>query len=288
MTAAFVLALALAAPPDDYNLAWKLKEGDTFYAQTKLVVDQTFTVMGRDVPQSVTSESVLRYRVKEVKSGATVVEMTYLSNKTKAEGLPGADALNDKLKGVTLTVTLDGKMEVLKLEGYDKTVDALSGGNEQAKTAVKGLFPETVIKQTFNETFALVPGGVAKIGGTWKRKDTVPVAGLGEVSVASTSKLDAVTDGVAAVSWDAKGTFKAGDGTLPGLPFKLTKADLKVEKLAGSYTFDLSAGRLKTSKTQMEMSGSLTLSTNDKEVSMNLKQKLTQSATLSDKNPVKE
>jgi hypothetical protein len=288
MTAMFALTLALAAPPDDYNLMWKLKEGDTFYAQGKVTIEQTFTAMGRSADQSITSETVVRYRVKEVKSGTTVIEMTYLSNKTKAEGLPGADALNDKLKGVTLTVTLDAKMEVMKLEGYDKTIDVLSQGNDQAKAAIKGMLPEAVIKQVLNETFALVPGGVTKVGGTWKRKDTLPIAGLGEMSVANTSKLDSVTDGVANVSWDAKGTFKAGDGTLPGLPFKLTNADLKVGKLAGSYTFDLSAGRLKTSKTQMELSGSLTLSANGKELPMDLKQKLTQSATLTDKNPVKE
>ena len=51
------------------------------------------------------------------------------------------------MKGVTLTATLDGKMEVVKLEGYDKAIDALAGGNEQTKTVIKGLLPEAVAKQ---------------------------------------------------------------------------------------------------------------------------------------------
>jgi hypothetical protein len=244
--------------------------------------------MGRDIEQSIVTETVVRYRVKSVKPGTTVVEMTYLSNKTTAQGLPGADAANGKLKGVTITATLDPKMAVVKLEGYDKVIDALTGGDEQLKVAVKGLFPESVIKQAMNDTFALVPGGVAKVGGTWKRKDTVPLAGLGEVSVAATYKLDSVKDGVAAVSWTGDGTYKPGDGTLPGLPLKLSKADLKIEKLAGSYSFDVTAGRLKATKTGMEMSGSLTFAANGKEVTLDVKQKLTQSATLSDKSPVKE
>jgi hypothetical protein len=235
-----------------------------------------------------TTEVVVRYTVKSVKPGTTVVEMMYLSNKTTAQGLPGANAADDKLKGVALTVTLDGKLEVLKLEGYDKVIDALTGGNEQAKAAVKGLFPESVVKQGVNDTFALVPGGVAKVGGTWKRKDSVPLAGLGEVSTASTFKLDAVNGDVAAVSWTATGTFKVGNGELPGLPVKLSKADLKIEKLTGSYSFDLTTGRLKGSKTTMEMAGSMTFAGNGKEVEMDIKQKLTQSATLSEKNPLKE
>ena len=291
MTAAFALAVALAAPAapaDDVKLMWKLNEGDSFYSQTKGNIEQTFNVMGKSVTQTIESETVVRYTVKSIKQGTTVVEITYLSNKTKAEGLPGADAANGKLKGVTLTATLDGKMEVIKLEGYDKVIDAIAGDNEQAKIAAKGLLPEAVVKQGLNDTFALVPGGVTKVGGTWKRKDSIPLAGLGEVGVASTYKLDAVTNDVAAVSWTAIGTFKAGDGNLPGLPVKLSKADLKIEKLSGSYSFDLPKGRLTQSKTTMEMSGTMTFSANGKDVSMDVKQKMTQTATISEKNPTKD
>ncbi len=290
MPVTFVLALCLAAPvpADEVNLAWKLKEGDTFYLSGQTSIEQTFTVMERQIPQKIMSENVVRYTVKSLKPGRTVIELTYLSNKSKAEGIPGADAANDKLKGVTITATLDGKLEVVKLDGYDKAIEALAAGNEQAQTVLKGLLPETMIKQGLKETFSLVPGGATKLGGTWTRKDTLPLAGLGEVNVTNTSKLNSIKDGVAAVSWSAKGTFKAADGELPGLPFKLTNADLKIEKLAGSFSFDLGAGRLKTTKTEMEITGSLTLSANGKDLPMEVKQKLTQSATISEKNPLKD
>ncbi|QJW96397.1 DUF6263 family protein [Frigoriglobus tundricola] len=292
MPVAFTLALALAlaapVPADEVSLAWKLKEGDTFYMATRVGLEQTFTVMGREVTQKVTSESVVRYTVKALKPDQIVIELTYLSNKSKAEGIPGADAANDKLKGVTITATLNGKLEVMKLEGYDKTIDALAAGNEQARVVLKGLLPEELIKQGLRDTFSLVPGGATKLGGTWTRKDTLPLSGLGEVRVTNTSKLDSVKDGTAAVSWTAKGTFKAGNGELPGVPFKFTNADLKLEKLVGSYSFDLAAGRLKSTKTEMELGGSLVLSANGKELPMDMKQKVTQSATISEKNPLKD
>jgi hypothetical protein len=286
MTAALALVLALGAPPDDYNLMWKLKEGDTFYLQGKVTIEQTINAMGRAVEQEMTTDTVAQYKVKSVKPGTTVVEMTYLSNKVVAKGLPGADAANDKLKGVTLTATLDAKLEVVKVEGYEKILDALAGNNEQARAVVKMTLPEAVIKQMFTDTFALVPGGVAKVGGTWKRTDAIPMPGLGEVTTASTFKLDSVKDDAASVSWTATGKFKLGDGTIPGA--KISKADLKIEKLSGGYTFDVQAGRVKSSKTAMEMSGSMTFEANGQEVSVDMKQKLTQSATISDRNPIKK
>ena len=290
MPVALTLALVLAAPvpADEVNLAWKFKEGDTFYLSGQTDLEQTLTVMGRDVVQKLTSESVLRYTVKSLKPGQTVIEMTYLSNKSKAEGIPGADAANDKLKGVTITATLNGKLEVAKLEGYDKAIDALAAGNEQTRALLKGILSEALIKQGLRETFSLVPGGTAKLGGTWTRKDSLPLSGLGELSVTNTSKLDSVKDNVAAVGWTAKGTFKAGDGDLPGLPLKFSNIDLKIEKLAGSFTFDLGAGRLKTSKTEMELNGSLILSANGKELPMDIQQKVTQRSTISEKNPLKD
>lgn len=288
MTAMLALTLALAAPPDDINLAWKLKEGDVFYNQTKMVMEQTFMVMGKEVEQSMTTETVLRYKVKSVKAGMTVVEMTYLSNKTTAKGLPGADGLNDKMKGVTLTVTLDGKMEVLKLEGYDKLLDTVSGGKDDVKAGVKALLPEATLKEGLTETFGLIPGGVTKVGGTWKRNSSLSLGPLGDVTVANTSKVDSVKDGLADVSWTATGKIKPGDGKLPGAAITFTKIDLKIEKLTGSFTFDLTAGRLKGSKSKMEMTGSLTVSANGQEVTMDVKQKLSQSATIGEKNPIKD
>jgi hypothetical protein len=288
MTAALMLALAVGAAPDEYNLAWKLKEGDTFYLQGKVVLAQTVNAAGQAREQEMTTETVTRYKIKSIKPGATVVEMTYLSNKATAKGMPGADAANDKLKGVVLTATLDAKMEVAKLQGYDGILDALAGNNEQQRAVAKGLLPEAAVKQMFNETFSLGVFGVQKVGNTWKRAASVPVAGLGEVETTTTYKLDAVKDDSAAVKWTATGKFKAGDGTIPGVPLKVEKSDLTVDKLGGSYTFDLSTGRVRESKTQMEMGGTITFSANGKDIEVAIKQKLTQSATISDKNPIKD
>jgi hypothetical protein len=283
---AVVFALTLAARADDVNLAWKLKEGDTFYSKSRVVLEQTLTAMGRDVDQTITTDTVVRFKVKSVKLGATVVEMTYLTNKVTAKGVPGADAANDKLKGVTVTATLGGGMRVVKLEGYDKVVDALADGDDAKKATVKAVLPEAALKQMFTDTFGLGGAGTVRVGDTWKRADKIPFGGLGTVTADSTFKLDGVKGDVANVSWKGTGQFKGDDGQLPGLPVKVAKIELKTEKLTGSYTFDLTAGRVRESKTEMVMSGTMTLAADGKELTIDTKQKLTHTGAISDKNPI--
>src|SRR5436853_395274 len=123
MFAVPVIALLLAAPGDTYTLQWKLKEGDVFYNKTSVVMEQKIEAMGQTIEQTITIKTVLRFKVKSVAEGKTVVEMTYLEMKIDAAGLPGTN-VGDNLKNVSFTATLNDKMEVTKLEGYEKFLDA--------------------------------------------------------------------------------------------------------------------------------------------------------------------
>ena len=288
MNAFLAIAFAIAAPTDGIDLKWKLKEGDTFYAKNQTVMNQTFTVRGQDIDQTMTNDTVVRFKVKSVKPGATVIDMTYLDNKATAKGLPGADAANGKLKGVTVTATLNGKLEIVKLQGYDKLLDALSDGNDATKNALKALLPEGTVRQMFSEMFGITPDGAVKAGDTWKRTDTMSLGGIGDITTASTFKLGEVKRDIATVNWTATGEFKIGDGDIPGAAVKLTKADLKIGKFTGSYTFDTTAGLLRTAKADVEISGTMTFSANGQDVTMSVKQKLTQSSTITETNPIKD
>ena len=98
MFAATTLALLLAAAPGEtYTLKWKLKEGDVFYNKTAVKMDQTIEVAGQMIDQKIGMNTVLKFKVKSVNSGSTVVEMTFLENKIDAQGLPGAN-IGEKLK----------------------------------------------------------------------------------------------------------------------------------------------------------------------------------------------
>jgi len=285
MFVAPVLALFLAAPNDTYTLQWKLNEGDVFYNKSTVDMDQTIEVMGMKIDQKVAMKTVLKFKVKSVKDGVTVVEMTYLENKIEAEGLPGAN-IGEKLKNITFTATLDKELKVTKLEGYDKFLDAISDGVEEQKKLLQAVMPEATIRQMFSQTFVIGPGKPVAVGDTWNRTDKVPLGPLGNVEAKSAFKLDSVKGDLAKVTVKGDLAFKPGDGGDTGLPFKITKADLKVEKFAGTHAFDLKTGRVAETKVEMEMSGTMTVAVAGQSIDAGLKQKMKTVGVITDKNPV--
>lgn len=286
MFAATTLALLLAAAPGDtHTIQWKLKEGDVFYNKTGVVMDQTIEVMGQTMDQKIEMKMVLKFKVKSAKeNGGAVVEMTYVDYKFDAPNLPGTNVL-DNLKNVTFTATFDKSMKLTKLEGYDKFLDAIAGGDDSQKKMMKAMMPEDTIRQAFGQTFALTPDKPVAIGDKWERSDKLPFGPLGKVETKSTFKLDAVKGDVATISMKGDLSFKGGDGG-DDLPFKITKADLKAENFTGTNTFDMKLGRLTGMKMEMEMAGTMTIGVAGMTIDAKLKQKMTTTGVVTEKNPV--
>jgi hypothetical protein len=282
---AFVLAAAPAAA-DTYTLKWKLNAGDVFYNKSNITTDQTIEVNGQEVPQAIKMDMVIRFSVKSAKADATVVEMTYLAMKVDAQGLPGANVA-DKLKGVAFTATLNDKMEVTKLEGYDKLLEAIAGDDATMKKLLKAMMPETTIRQTFSQTFVIAPARPIAVGEKWDRTDKFGLGPLGNVEAKQSFKLDAVRGDVATISVKGDLTYKAADGADDaGLPFKITKADLKADKFDASYGFNIKSGRITDTKVSMNMSGTMTIGVAGMEVDAKLTQKMTMVGAITEKNPI--
>lgn len=286
MFAAPLLALVLAAPADTYILHWKLKEGDTFYNKTSVEMDQTVELMGQKVDLKVGMKTVLKFQVKSVKEGSTLVEMTYLENKIDAAGLPGAN-VGDNLKNVTFAATLNDRMEVTKLEGYDKFIDALGGEDDNQKRLLRVVVPETSIRQMFSQTFVIGPGKPVAVGDTWNRKTVVSLGPLGNVELKEAFKLDAVKGDVVSISEKAELAFKANDSDA-GSPFKITKADLRADRFVASHTFNLKTGRVTTSKVTLDMSGDMTISVAGQTIDAKVTQKMRTVGEITEKNPIAE
>ncbi|MCE9561824.1 MAG: hypothetical protein K8U57_07200 [Planctomycetes bacterium] len=285
MFTAPVLALLLVAQPSDtHTLQWKLKEGDVFYNKSSVTMDQTMEFMGQKVEQTVGIKTILKFKVKSAKAGETVVDMTYLEMKVDAGNLPGGNAA-DNLKNVSFTATLNDKMQVTKLEGYDKFLDALAGDNAEQKKLMKAMMPLSAIKQMFSQTFVVGPGKPIAVGGTWDRQMAVAFGPIGNVETKEAFKLDSVKGDLATMTTKGELTFKAGDGD-SGLPFKITKSDLKADKFAGSHTFDMKIGRITGSKVDMDMSGSMTIEVAGKSIDANLTMKVKTVSVITDKNPI--
>jgi len=279
------LALAATARADDaVVLKWNLSAGDKFYAKSTQNIEQTIEVMGQKVPQKIKAVMVTRYEVLAVDNGATVVKMTYTAVEMDTAGLPGAGAVAERFKNGSLTATMDKDFAVTKLDGYDKLIDQLSEGDPAQRKIFAAMIPEATGRMMFTQVFNGVPGRKVSTGGTWAKTDKVPVAGLGEMTCKSKFTLASVSGGVAKIEQTADLTFQIGGGG--PLPFKITKADLKVDDFAGTVLFDATAGRLKEAKTTMRMSGTMTIAAGGQEHEAKLEQKATTTVVVTDKNPV--
>lgn len=285
MFASLTLALLATAPADTYPLEWKLNEGDVFYNKTAISMDQTVEVAGMSIDQTIEMKTILKFKVKSVKDGATVVEMTYLENKVDSKGLPGAN-ISGKLKDVMFTATLNKKLEVTKLEGYDKFLDALSDGDADQRKLLKSMMPEATIRQSFGQTFALAPGKPVAVGEKWDRSDKMALGPLGNVEIRSKYQLEGVSGNLATISVKGELSYQAGEGDGAGLPFKITAAELKAEKFIGTMKFDLKNGRATDSKVDMVMAGTMTIEAAGNKVDAKLKQKMTTVVAVTDKNPI--
>lgn len=280
-----------ARAEDPVALKWSLKEGDVFYAKATTQMDMEMTVMGKDVEMVMKMEAVQRFKVVSAKPGATKVEMVVLLLKVGVEGLPGVGGVTDageQVKNATITATLNDDMEVTKVEGYEKFIDKLAGEDENLRKQMKAQFSETAVGQMVSQVLAFVPKKAVKVGDTWNRTDKIPAGGLGDATVKQKYKLDAVSGATAKIAFDGDVTFKVEDAAFPGLPegVKISKFDLKAEKYKGTLQFDTKAGRLKEMKTNMDVTGAMTISAGGMEVEMKLKMKATQTTTVTDKNPI--
>jgi len=279
-----ITVVLLAAHADTHTLKWKLNEGDVFYNKTTVSMKQTIEVMGQSIDQKMSIMTVLRFKVKSVKRGSTVVEMTYLKNEIDAQGLPGVNPVNN-LKDVSFTATLNDKLEVTKLEGYDKFLEALGAGNEELGGLMKAMMPETAIQQMFGQTFVIGPPKPIAVGDQWDRTMKLAMGPLGSVKTKEVMKLESVKGDTATIGVKGELSFTPGEGN-GGLPFKITKAELTADKFEGTHRFNMTLGRLVESKVTMDMSGTMTVSAAGQEIDAKLKQETTTVSVITDKNPV--
>jgi hypothetical protein len=102
--------------------------------------------------------------------------------------------------------------------------------------------------------------------------------------------LEAVNGDVAKIGLDGDLTFKEGDGKIPGLPegIKVSKFDMKADKYKGTILFDTKLGRMKESKLDMGMKGSITMSLNGMDFEMKMKINAVQKTTVTDQNPLRD
>ena len=285
LVTAFALALAAPPPPAAVPLAWKLDKGDKFYVETTTKLDQTITLPGgQKQKQNQNQTTYHRYRVLDAAGGKLVLEQTILRTETAGNLAP--DDAAKRLKGVSMTYTLDKSFKVTDLQGYDTFLDAASGDDATARKALAAMLPEEVLKTAVEDLFGSVPGRAVKAGETWTRKTRLPMGPIGDFAVAATYKYTGPADGGEKITLAADMTYTAPKGDGAGLPFQITKGELKADQFTGTVHFDAKAGRLRTSEAATKVNGKLTFRAMGTDVEVEIAQDMKLTSKVTDKNPV--
>src|SRR5262249_48342005 len=153
----------------------------------------------------------------------------------------------EQLQGAVFKITLSPKMEITKFEGFDALVKKIAARDEDAATVFKGWIKEDAVKRPLETWFRSLPNKPVAKGDTWETKLSVAFGPLGTLATENTYTFQGTekADGkeLAKITVATKATYAPPEGDT-GLPFKITKGDLKAEGGKGTLLFDPEAGRL--------------------------------------------
>lgn len=273
------------------EIKWKFKEGETFYATETTDMKMEMVFMGNSQPMETKTVVVSKFAVKKANpDGSAVVERTIVSQKSESSmQAPGMDleAMAKKFEGASFTITLNPKMEVVKLEGYEDFMKRIAGEDEQAAMFVKMSMNEETIKRSLDQLFAVTPDKSVSVGDTWKRNATIPMGPLGTLKADSSYKYEGKDGALDKIAFEAKLGYEKpkADAGGPAMPFKLLKADIKSDKLKGMLKFDAAKGRLADSESSVNLEMKMTIEAAGNEVEMEMRQEIKSSMKVSDTKP---
>lgn len=313
---ALLLAGVVAMPAlgqESATLEWKFEKDKKFYQTMATQTTQTMKVMGTDVkqeqqqtfffewtPTEVNKEKgevKLKQKILGLKMSIDIGGIKISYDSTAKENPATANPLNKFFEALTdaeFTLTLDTKkMAVTEIKGHKEFIDKLGNANPQMKPLLEKILSEKALKEMAEPMFAALPGKKVTKGkedATWKRATELDMGPIGKYSTTYNYTYegpDKDKNEKIGLKVDLKYTPPEGN-TAAGLPFRIKSADLSAKDATGTITYDPKAGQVKSSETNMTLSGNLNIEIGQQSTSVDLTQTQKTTITTSDKDPTKK
>ncbi len=288
LVAVLVILGAVPAPAvGQTKLEWKFNKGDVFYQKSDTMVKQAMTIMGMKIDQDMDNSTIASFTVVDkLNDGSVVLEQKIeeIGVKNAGVGAPIGQMLQ-QMKGASFKITLSPKLKVTKFEGYEDLMKKIGGDDPVAGRMLRAMMTEDTLKKSVEEAFAFVPDAPVKKGDSWERQMEVPLGPLGALNATNKYTYEGQEKGLEKISVVSNMKYTApkdGDG---GLPFKISKGDLKADNAKGTIYFDAAKGRLAESEMKMKLKGSLTISAMGNELTMDMEQDQTVKITVTTEKP---
>jgi hypothetical protein len=276
--AAPLLLLALGCFPvpaqAQVKLEWKPQE--KFYVDFVSNELGTATLFGAET--KTTKGFKILFCVKVLKRNADkslLIEQVIESLKgTTSKGSGKEEEIRglDVMVGTALHLTLDDKMNIIKLDGLDAMLEKVFAKDKEAKKHRKTVLVllEGMLRVWASEVFLPLPQKPAKKGAEWEHQASFGLGPLGTMLM----KKKLVFEGqetvngreLAKIGISAKPEFAAPkDDKDSPLPFKVLKVKVRSSDYKGTLFFDAAAGRPSHSKAKANWETTMTLLKNGKE-----------------------
>jgi Family of unknown function (DUF6263) len=251
----------------EVKLEWKFKEGDKFQTESITTLVQTMTVGGQTNRQDFETILHTSFTVKKTEPDGSVelrmqIEKIKASNRANPAS-PAASTQVRALEDVVLTIFLNPKREVTKLEGFEDVLKRVTNDDATSAKAIREIVKEENLRRQAEEAFGFLPDRPVNKGDKWERKIEAALGPLGTILATHTYTYEGPEmkqdKSLHKISVASNFTYVPPKAATPGFQFQITKGEVKTENATGTIWFDADAGRLVSSETKMKIKGTLTI-----------------------------
>jgi Family of unknown function (DUF6263) len=276
------------APPGPdgktFNIAYA--KDKKFYSEVTTNVTQIVKVQGQDLTQKQESTFWYDWTTIDQKDGKWTVRqkvdglkmtidisgnlISYDSTKpdSPAASNPGLNEFFKKLGTAEFDVTLDKNSRVEKVDGKDKFINSIAGGNSQMDALLKKVLTDDALKDMCDPSLKLVPDAPKKVGESWKREGTLNLGPIGKYKVTYDFKYrgpatEADKKDMDVIDLETTMTYEAPPKDSPdgaGLLFRINAGTLKNEGPGkGVIYYNTKAQRPESAEVNLKLKGELTV-----------------------------
>ncbi len=244
----------------------------------------------REIEQKYEHTTWIRYSVEDRKDdGSAVLKLSVERDRGLVKG-GEAEKPDTALDGATLTLHVDARGQVSKVEGADKLLDKLARDDTARRAALAEALSPEAIAASVSQSLGLLAGKAVKTGAEWETGGELKLGALGRLKLERKCKLESVENrgakSLAKVSWTTK-LLDYRPARSSGIAFQVVNGHLSDVSAVGSLEVDLDAGRPLSGKCEVKLAGYVTLLNTNVEYRARLAQEQVVTIKVEDRLPPK-
>jgi Family of unknown function (DUF6263) len=269
------------------------EKGSKFYQKQYTKTEQKMTANNQPVTQTQEQTFIIEWSAGEPKDGKYVVtqkivgvkmEINIGGNKISYDSTtpqpknPMTDFFDQLMNKSELEYIISKNLTVEDVKKSDELIKALGDVNPQMQSLLKEILSSKALKKMAEPTWWAYPeDGKIPADKKWKRESKLDLGPIGTYDSVFNFDYKDLKDGKDTIGITTSLKYTAPTEKKAGLPFEITKADLKSDSGAGTAVFDRAKGRFASSTITMKLNGTLTIAVSGMNTDVTLDQ--TQTAT---------